>query len=148
MQCRHIPVYRGRSFDGPRASDKAVPRDNVVFEAGYFTSAKGKDHVLIIRETGAKMPADLGGDIFASLQDKSKIAPIWASCATRSPSKPRFAQAVGIQRDAAAQGRIEEKPNGLLAAGMNAPPRPPLVAQPPAVRRWQRPLGMWRFPVG
>jgi predicted nucleotide-binding protein len=56
--------------------DKAVPRDNVVFEAGYFTNAKGKDHVLIIRETGAKMPADLGGDIYALLEDKSKIAPI------------------------------------------------------------------------
>ncbi len=56
--------------------DKAVPRDNVVFEAGYFTHAKGKGHVLIIREAGAKMPADLGGDIYASLQDKSKIAPI------------------------------------------------------------------------
>jgi predicted nucleotide-binding protein len=48
-------------------ADKAVPRDNVVFEAGYFISAKGKDHVLIIREVGAKMPADLGGDIYASL---------------------------------------------------------------------------------
>ena len=56
--------------------DKAVPRDNVVFEAGYFSHAKGKGHVLIIREAGAKMPADLGGDIYASLQDKSKIAPI------------------------------------------------------------------------
>jgi hypothetical protein len=56
--------------------DKAVPRDNVVFEAGYFANAKGKDHVLIIREAGAKMPADLGGDIYASLADKSKIAPI------------------------------------------------------------------------
>ena len=56
--------------------DQAVPRDNVVFEAGYFSHAKGKDHVLIIREAVAKMPADLGGDIYASLQDKSKIAPI------------------------------------------------------------------------
>ena len=56
--------------------DKAVPRDNVVFEAGYFTNSKGKDHVLIVREAGAKMPADLGGDIYASLEDKSKIAPI------------------------------------------------------------------------
>lgn len=56
--------------------DKAAPRDNVVFEAGYSTSAKGKDHVLIVREAGAKMPADLEGDIYASLQDKSKIAPI------------------------------------------------------------------------
>jgi hypothetical protein len=57
-------------------ADKAVPRDNVVFEAGYFISAKGKDHVLIIREVGAKMPADLGGDIYASLNNKSDIFPI------------------------------------------------------------------------
>ncbi|WP_447603718.1 TIR domain-containing protein [Nitrospira sp. Nam80] len=35
----------------------------VVFEAGYFASAKGKKRVLIIRQSGTKMPADLGGDI-------------------------------------------------------------------------------------
>lgn len=51
---------------------EAVPRDNVVFEAGYFIRAKGKDRVLIIREAGAKMPADLGGDIYGTLRDRSK----------------------------------------------------------------------------
>jgi hypothetical protein len=56
--------------------DTAVPRDNVVFEAGYFIAAKGKRNVLIIRESGSKMPADLGGDIYASLDDRTKIAPI------------------------------------------------------------------------
>jgi hypothetical protein len=56
--------------------DKAVPRDNVVFEAGYFISSKGKDHVLIVRESGAKMPADLGGDIYAALEDKTDIRPV------------------------------------------------------------------------
>jgi hypothetical protein len=56
--------------------DRAAPRDNVVFEAGYFINSKGKDHVLIIREVGAKMPADLGGDIYGSLDDKSNIASI------------------------------------------------------------------------
>lgn len=55
---------------------KAVPRDNVVFEAGYFIHAKGKEHVLIVLENGAKMPADLGGDIYAPLTDKSDIEPI------------------------------------------------------------------------
>jgi hypothetical protein len=55
---------------------KAVPRDNVVFEAGYFINAKGKDRVLIIRGAGAKMPADLGGDIYASLATKSNIASV------------------------------------------------------------------------
>jgi hypothetical protein len=56
--------------------ESAVPRDNVVFEAGYFIGVKGKRNVLIIRESGSKMPADLGGDIYASLADKGDIAPI------------------------------------------------------------------------
>lgn len=46
---------------------RAVPRDNVVFEAGYFCAAKGKAHTLIVLQDGAKMPADLGGDIYAAL---------------------------------------------------------------------------------
>jgi hypothetical protein len=56
--------------------EKAAPRDNVVFEAGYFISAKGKDQVLVIKESGAKMPADLGGDIYATLVDRANILPI------------------------------------------------------------------------
>jgi hypothetical protein len=55
---------------------QAAPRDNVVFEAGYFASAKGKKRVLIIRQKGAKMPADLGGDIYASLEDKDDLSPV------------------------------------------------------------------------
>jgi len=31
---------------------------------------------LIIRESGSKMPADLGGDIYASLPDKANITSI------------------------------------------------------------------------
>jgi predicted nucleotide-binding protein with TIR-like domain len=58
------------------SGNAASPRDNVVFEAGYFVSGKGKKRVLIIRESGTKMPADLGGDIYASLADKGNIAPI------------------------------------------------------------------------
>ena len=56
--------------------DKAVPRDNVVFEAGYFIQAKDKDRVLIARQAGAKMPADLGSDIYALLDDKLHIGSI------------------------------------------------------------------------
>jgi len=59
--------------------DQAVPRDNVVFEAGFFSAIKGKDRVLIIRESDAKMPADLGGDIYAALNDKRDIKPIKAA---------------------------------------------------------------------
>jgi Predicted nucleotide-binding protein containing TIR-like domain len=58
-------------------ADTSVPRDNVVFEAGYFIGLKGKRNVLIVREAGSKMPADhLGGDIYAFLPDKADIGPI------------------------------------------------------------------------
>lgn len=57
-------------------NNKAAPRDNVVFEAGYFAAAKGRDRVLIILEEGAKMPADLGGNIYLSLTDRNDIRPI------------------------------------------------------------------------
>jgi hypothetical protein len=69
----------GDKAEGAVPRDKAVvavPRDNVVFEAGYFIGLKGKHNVLIIREAGSKMPADLGGDIYASLPDRASIAPI------------------------------------------------------------------------
>jgi hypothetical protein len=55
---------------------KAVPRDNVVFEAGYFTSMKDRHNVLIVLESGAKMPADLGGKVYADLKDRSSIRSI------------------------------------------------------------------------
>jgi predicted nucleotide-binding protein len=61
---------------GDAHADTAVPRDNVIFEAGYFVNAKGKDHVLIVRQAGTKLPADLGGDIYASLEDKADIGPV------------------------------------------------------------------------
>ena len=63
-------------WSGQGQKDIAVPRDNVVFEAGYFIGVRGKRNVLIIREAGSKMPADLGGDIYGSLANKSDIAPI------------------------------------------------------------------------
>jgi predicted nucleotide-binding protein len=50
-----------------------TPRDNVVFEAGYFMRSKGSSRVLIVRENEAKMPADLGGTIYAALPDRKNI---------------------------------------------------------------------------
>jgi hypothetical protein len=57
-------------------AENAAPRDNVVLEAGYFIGLKGKRKVLIIRESGSKMPADLGGDIYASPTDRASTASI------------------------------------------------------------------------
>lgn len=58
------------------SAHRAAPRDNVVFEAGYFAAARGHERVLIIREEGAKMPADLGGNIYLPLANRHDIAPI------------------------------------------------------------------------
>jgi hypothetical protein len=54
----------------------AAPRDNVIFEMGMFMEAKGRERVLVIREDGAKMPADIGGGIYLSLRDRDDITPI------------------------------------------------------------------------
>jgi hypothetical protein len=52
---------------------QAAPRDNVIFEAGFFAHSKGHERVLVIRETGAKMPADLGGVIYETLSDRGDV---------------------------------------------------------------------------
>jgi Predicted nucleotide-binding protein containing TIR-like domain len=66
------PKRRWFKASQPRA-EFAIPRDNVVFEAGYFIGIKGKRKVLVVREQGAKMPADLGGDVYAALEDRHNI---------------------------------------------------------------------------
>jgi hypothetical protein len=64
--------------DDPLAEDPkyASPRDNVIFEAGYCTHAKGVQRTLIILEEGAKMPADLGGSIYIPLAKREDISTI------------------------------------------------------------------------
>jgi hypothetical protein len=54
----------------------SAPRDNVIFEMGMFIEAKGRDRVLVIREQEAKIPADIGGSIYLSLQNRDDIKPI------------------------------------------------------------------------
>jgi len=56
------------------SGERAAPRDNVIFEAGYFVNAKGKERTLIIREDGTKMPADLGGNIYLALGADRNVA--------------------------------------------------------------------------
>jgi Predicted nucleotide-binding protein containing TIR-like domain len=54
----------------------AAPRDNVVFEAGYFMSSKGPERCLIIRHGDAKMPADVGGAIYLHLGKNMSVSSI------------------------------------------------------------------------
>jgi len=56
----------------------AAPRDNVVFEAGYFMSSKGPERCLIIRHGEAKMPADVGGAIYVHLGKTADVGSIEA----------------------------------------------------------------------
>jgi len=53
-----------------------APRDNVVYEAGYFAGAKGRKKSLVVREEGAKVPTDLGGILDLQLANRNDIAPI------------------------------------------------------------------------
>jgi predicted nucleotide-binding protein with TIR-like domain len=53
-----------------------APRDNVIYEAGFFAGAKGQANTLIIKESRAKIPTDLGGVIYLELTDRNNIAPI------------------------------------------------------------------------
>ena len=62
--------------ESDKLEGQAAPRDNVVFEAGYFVHAKGQQRVLIVKEADAKMPTDLGGLIYAPLADRENIDPI------------------------------------------------------------------------
>lgn len=51
-----------------------APRDNVVYEAGYFAGTKGRKQVLIIREDRAKLPTDLGGILYQRLASRTDIS--------------------------------------------------------------------------
>jgi len=51
-----------------------APRDNVVYEAGYFAGAKGLRKSLVVREEGAKVPTDLGGILYLELINRNDIS--------------------------------------------------------------------------
>lgn len=69
-------IFLFTNDDPLEGKEGAAPRDNVVFEAGFFLRAIGRGRVAVIREEGAKMPADLGGNVYISLKDRSDITPI------------------------------------------------------------------------
>jgi hypothetical protein len=68
-------AQRGRALR-VGAEAEVAPRDNVIFETGYFIRAKGKERVLIIREEGTRMPADLGGVVYILMKNREDIANI------------------------------------------------------------------------
>jgi hypothetical protein len=73
-RCGLFLFSRDDQFEGD--THQAAPRDNVIFEAGFCMAAKGGQKTIVIREDGAKMPADLGGSIYISLKDRADISSI------------------------------------------------------------------------
>jgi hypothetical protein len=61
---------------GSGKNKKFAPRDNVVFEAGYFAGAKRKSRSLVVREKNAKIPSDFGGILVLELASRRSIATI------------------------------------------------------------------------
>jgi predicted nucleotide-binding protein len=55
------------------------PRDNIVFEVGYFAARLGVDHTLLIVEKGAKLPSDWGGILYIPLKDRANLAEVHLS---------------------------------------------------------------------
>ena len=55
---------------------ESVPRDNVIYEAGYFGGAKGLGSVLVIREGDARVPTDLGGVKYVNIRNRTNLASI------------------------------------------------------------------------
>jgi predicted nucleotide-binding protein len=51
---------------------KAIPRDNVLLEAGYFMNAHTAKRMVVVVENGTKMPADLGGMIYLPLNRRNE----------------------------------------------------------------------------
>jgi len=53
-----------------------VPRDNVVFEAGYFMNSHGPKRAVIIVQGDTKVLADYGGYIYVRIKDGDDMSPI------------------------------------------------------------------------
>jgi predicted nucleotide-binding protein len=63
-------VTRDDILQDPRSRGLAAPRDNVVFEIGYFAARLGIERTILVVEAAARMPSDLGGVLVIPLEDR------------------------------------------------------------------------------
>ena len=54
---------------GETGEGKCRPRQNVVFEAGYFMGKLGRNHVVIISDSGVELPSDMSGIVYTNTQN-------------------------------------------------------------------------------
>lgn len=65
--------------DDALVADNAVlytPRDNIVFEIGFFSGKLGREKTILLVEEGTELPSDWGGVIYLTLRDKLNLASI------------------------------------------------------------------------
>jgi predicted nucleotide-binding protein len=77
LMCGLIPEPADDPLEG-QLTRTAIPRDNVLLEAGYFMSAHTAKRLVVVREKGTKMPADLGGMIYLTIERRAD----WSKTAT------------------------------------------------------------------
>jgi predicted nucleotide-binding protein len=65
--------------DDALVADNAVlytPRDNIVFEIGFFSGKLGREKTILLVEEGTELPSDWGGVIYLTLRDRLNLASI------------------------------------------------------------------------
>lgn len=53
-----------------------TPRDNVVFEIGFFAARYGMNNTILILEKGTKQPTDIGGILYIPLSDRDNLSDV------------------------------------------------------------------------
>lgn len=61
-----------KQIDSPR-SFHMTPRDNIIFEIGYFSAKIGEKKTILIVEGETKLPTDLGGIIYIPMPDREEL---------------------------------------------------------------------------
>jgi hypothetical protein len=70
MSVRFVPFTADDPIKGV-PSRTAIPRYNVLLEAGYFMNAHTSRRMVVVCEAGTKMPDDLGGIIYLTIENRA-----------------------------------------------------------------------------
>ncbi len=57
-------------------SNQPAPRDNVIFEVGFFAARLGFNHTILIIEKNTKIPTDLGGILYIPYEGVNNISKV------------------------------------------------------------------------
>lgn len=69
-------VTRDDETSLPGGTLVSTPRDNVVFEVGFFCARLGMENTIIIVEDGVKLPTDWGGILYLPMANRRDLASV------------------------------------------------------------------------